>query len=138
MNENIFNDFVAIKENKQNLEQPHVISADPPMRIPKSLERLAEAFKKSKEVSLGKEVDSKSGGEKDVTMKTKKLYVVGGAVRDYLLGHTPRDYNLVTDAHPEEIAKICKNIKPTIEIIKKDIKNGFVKVHVDNDTYTIE
>lgn len=35
-----------------------------------------------------------------------KLYVVGGAVRDFLLGKTPKDYDLATDAVPDEIERI--------------------------------
>lgn len=36
----------------------------------------------------------------------KKLYIVGGAVRDHLKGKEPKDYDLATDAHPEEVTKI--------------------------------
>jgi len=35
-----------------------------------------------------------------------KLYVVGGAVRDALLGKQPKDYDLVTDAVPDTVEKI--------------------------------
>src|SRR6056300_1393536 len=38
----------------------------------------------------------------------KKLYVVGGAVRDAILGQSPKDYDLATDAKPEEVLKIAK------------------------------
>ena len=34
-----------------------------------------------------------------------RLYVVGGAVRDALLGQVPSDYDLVTDARPEQVCK---------------------------------
>lgn len=108
------------------------------MKVPPGIQRLAEAFKKSKEVSIGKEVDTKAGGEKDVTMKSKALYIVGGAVRDYLLGHTPHDYNLCTDAHPDEVERILLKAKPPIQIVKKDDKRGIVKVNVDGETYEIE
>lgn len=30
-------------------------------------------------------------------------YLVGGCTRDLLLGHTPKDWDLTTDAHPEQI-----------------------------------
>lgn len=33
-------------------------------------------------------------------------YVVGGAVRDLLLGHTPKDYDLSTAATPEQICQV--------------------------------
>jgi tRNA nucleotidyltransferase/poly(A) polymerase len=35
-----------------------------------------------------------------------KLYVVGGAVRDALLGKTPKDYDLATDAIPDRVEEI--------------------------------
>lgn len=35
-----------------------------------------------------------------------ETYVVGGAVRDLLLGQTPKDYDLSTAATPEEICKV--------------------------------
>ena len=33
-------------------------------------------------------------------------YLVGGSVRDLLLGHQPKDFDVATDATPEEIKKI--------------------------------
>lgn len=134
-----FTSFVEAKDGgNESLEQPHIISASPPMKLPMGLERIAEAFKKSKEVPVGKEVDSKAGGEKDVTMKGRKLYIVGGAVRDYLLGHTPHDYDICTDAHPDEVERIMLHTKPAIQVIKKDVKRGMVKVSCDGEQYEIE
>lgn len=39
----------------------------------------------------------------------KKLYVVGGAVRDFLTGDTPKDFDLSTDALPDEVLEILGN-----------------------------
>lgn len=133
-----FKEYVCFKEGKENFEQPHVITADPPMKLPTGIERISEAFKKSKEVPIGKEVDSKAGGEKDVTMKGRKFFIVGGAVRDYLLGHTPSNYNLATDAHPDEVERVMMHSRPPIQVIKKDPKEGIVRVNVDGETYNIE
>lgn len=36
-------------------------------------------------------------------------YFVGGCVRDALLGHVPKDFDIVTSAHPREIRKIFRN-----------------------------
>ena len=36
----------------------------------------------------------------------KELYVVGGAVRDALLGKKPKDFDLATDAKPDEVVEI--------------------------------
>lgn len=38
-----------------------------------------------------------------------ELYVVGGAVRDYLLKIKPNDYDLVTNAYPDEIINLLKS-----------------------------
>ncbi|MBN2653415.1 MAG: hypothetical protein JXR63_13635 [Spirochaetales bacterium] len=38
-----------------------------------------------------------------------EAYVVGGAVRDLLLGEVPKDYDIVTDATPGKIKKIFQN-----------------------------
>lgn len=46
--------------------------------------------------------------------KGKKLYVVGGAVRDFLTGDKPKDFDLATDALPDEV----------LEIIGKDYKTN--------------
>jgi len=37
-----------------------------------------------------------------------KLYVVGGAVRDALLGKTPKDFDLATEAVPDKVEEITK------------------------------
>ena len=38
----------------------------------------------------------------------KQLFVVGGAVRDAILGKRPKDFDLATDAKPDEVLKIAK------------------------------
>jgi tRNA nucleotidyltransferase/poly(A) polymerase len=39
----------------------------------------------------------------------KKLYVVGGAVRDTLMNKSPKDYDVATDATPDEVIKILQS-----------------------------
>ena len=41
----------------------------------------------------------------------KQLYVVGGAVRDAILGKSPKDFDLTTDASPDEVISIAKQGK---------------------------
>ncbi len=36
-------------------------------------------------------------------------YLVGGCVRDLLLGHQPKDYDIATSAHPEQVRKLFRN-----------------------------
>ena len=34
-----------------------------------------------------------------------QAFLVGGGVRDVLLGYTPKDFDIVTNAHPEQVKK---------------------------------
>lgn len=53
---------------------------------------------------------------KDIIKKSgHKLYVVGGAVRDALLGKTPKDFDLATDAIPDKIQELLKPYYKTLE-----------------------
>lgn len=38
----------------------------------------------------------------------KELYIVGGAVRDAIMGKKPKDFDLATNAFPEEVVKIVQ------------------------------
>ena len=38
-----------------------------------------------------------------------KAYVVGGSIRDILLNHRPKDFDIVTSAHPNEVQQIFRN-----------------------------
>jgi poly(A) polymerase len=49
-------------------------------------------------------------------------YIVGGAVRDMLLGKTPKDFDVVTDAPPRRIRRLFRN--------SRIIGNRFQLVHV--------
>ena len=51
----------------------------------------------------------------------KQLFVVGGAVRDAILGKRPKDFDLATDAKPEEVIAIAKKngLKVTDEVGKQ-------------------
>ncbi len=40
-----------------------------------------------------------------------KAYLVGGGVRDLLLGLRPKDFDVVTDAHPEQIRELFRNCR---------------------------
>ena len=59
------------------------------MSIPSDIKKIYKAFKKS----------------------GKQLYVVGGAVRDAILGKSPKDFDLATDAKPDEVIAIAKKNK---------------------------
>ncbi len=38
-----------------------------------------------------------------------RAMLVGGGVRDLLLGHAPKDFDVATDAHPEQVKKLFSN-----------------------------
>ena len=54
-------------------------------------------------------------------------YIVGGCVRDSLLGDTPKDWDITTDATPEEIKKLFPDSIPTGE------KYGTITVKITSD-----
>lgn len=40
-----------------------------------------------------------------------QAYLVGGCVRDLLLGKSPKDFDVATDAHPEEVRDLFRNAR---------------------------
>ena len=83
---------------KESIERYDLISeAKQLLKIPSDIQKIHKAFKKN----------------------GKKLYVVGGAVRDAILGKSPKDYDLATDAKPDEVLKIAKDTgMKTVEVGK--------------------
>ncbi len=66
--------------------------------------------------------------------KGYKLFVVGGAVRDALLGKIPKDYDLATDALPDMIQSILSSFYKTLEV-GKDF--GVINVLTPSGEYEI-
>ena len=83
---------------KESIERYDLINeAKQLLKIPSDIQKIHKAFKKN----------------------GKKLYVVGGAVRDAILGKSPKDYDLATDAKPDEVLKIAKDTgMKTVEVGK--------------------
>lgn len=59
----------------------------------------------------------------------KKLYVVGGCVRDFILGKVAHDIDLVTDALPDESKQILKNFNVSDEQGKNF---GVLRIYTDD------
>lgn len=59
--------------------------------------------------------------------------VVGGTVRDFLLGETPHDYDITTSARPERI----KEIFADMHTVDTGIKHGTVTLVMDGENYEI-
>ncbi len=62
-----------------------------------------------------------------------EAYTVGGAVRDMLLGETPNDFDVTTNAKPEETKQVFSQF-PTYDI---GIKHGTVSVNVGGNTVEV-
>jgi len=77
--------------------------------------KLREALDQEKRVKMEIPVPEDVLKIKDIFVKNgHKLYVVGGAVRDALLGKDPKDYDLATDAHPDKVGKMLKSLYKTV------------------------
>lgn len=73
---------------------------------------------------------------KDVFKKNGfKLYVVGGAVRDALLGKTPKDYDLATDAVPDKVEEMMK--KAGFRTLPTGKNFGVINVFTSEGEYEI-
>ncbi|HZJ78609.1 MAG TPA: HD domain-containing protein [Clostridia bacterium] len=60
-------------------------------------------------------------------------YIVGGCVRDSLLGLSPYDWDIATSATPEEMIRVFKNSK----VIETGIKHGTLTVIIDSSPLEI-
>ena len=58
-------------------------------------------------------------------------YLVGGAIRDFLMGRKPHDFDIATNAHPEQVLPLFDKVIPT------GIKHGTVTVMLDDIGYEI-
>jgi tRNA nucleotidyltransferase/poly(A) polymerase len=64
-----------------------------------------------------------------------KLYVVGGAVRDALLGKNPKDYDLATDAVPDKVEEMMA--KAGLRTLPTGKAFGVINVFTDQGEYEI-
>lgn len=64
-----------------------------------------------------------------------KLYIVGGAVRDALLNKIPKDYDLATDAVPDEVENMMNNAG--LRTLPTGKAFGVINVFTDEGEYEI-
>lgn len=57
-----------------------------------------------------------------------EAFIVGGCVRDFILGNIPYDYDITTNALPSQTEKVFENFR----IIETGIKHGTVTVIIDH------
>ncbi|MEA4987695.1 MAG: CCA tRNA nucleotidyltransferase [Anaerovorax sp.] len=62
-----------------------------------------------------------------------EAYLVGGCVRDYLLKKIPKDFDITTNALPEDIEKVFSGYR----IIRTGIKHGTMTVIFENEAFEI-
>ena len=62
-----------------------------------------------------------------------QAYIVGGCVRDYLLGKTPHDWDICTSALPAEVIAVFDNEK----VIETGLEHGTVTVIINSTAYEI-
>ncbi len=63
----------------------------------------------------------------------KSAHIVGGCVRDFLLSKTPYDYDITTNALPEEMKEIFSDFKT----VETGIKHGTLTVLCDGNPYEV-
>jgi tRNA nucleotidyltransferase/poly(A) polymerase len=97
------------KHDRSGLDENKATRTKFSLSVPSDIKKLQQAFKKNK----------------------KQLYVVGGAVRDALLGKKPKDFDLTTDATPEEMIKIAKqgNFKHSTNNINTNLELGSIAIN---------
>jgi poly(A) polymerase len=83
--------------------RPSVVAANPEVREPRVLARPDHAVSR----------DSMSSAAIKVLYRLHRsgylAYLVGGGVRDLLLGETPKDFDVATNARPQEIRRLFRN-----------------------------
>ena len=60
-----------------------------------------------------------------------EAYVVGGCIRDSIIGKTPYDWDIATNASPDNVKNLFENTADT------GIKHGTITVIINNETYEI-
>jgi len=67
----------------------------------------------------------------------KKLFVVGGSIRDAILGKEPKDWDLATDAVPDDVIRMLKMQSFVTNVIETGKAFGVINALTVNDEYEI-
>ena len=62
-----------------------------------------------------------------------QAYVVGGCVRDTMLGRAPKDWDICTDALPEDMQRVFAGQ----HVIETGLKHGTLTVMIDHEPYEV-
>ncbi len=69
----------------------------------------------------------------DIYINGYEAYIVGGCVRDSIVGIKPNDYDITTNAKPEDTIRIFKNYR----VIETGIKHGTITLIKNKNEYEI-
>lgn len=69
--------------------------------------------------------------QKTIESKNHSSYLIGGSVRDLAMGIKPKDYDITTSMHPDDVKNLFKRVFDT------GIKHGTVTVLLGNDKFEI-
>lgn len=64
-----------------------------------------------------------------------EAYIVGGACRDYFLGKEPKDYDICSNATPEQMQEIA--LKENMRLIETGLQHGTVTFHIDDENIEV-
>lgn len=95
--------FSEASEKGKNDWKKEYVKLEKGFTPPANMRPIIQAFNNSGSIELTNDISSK------VTMPKKSLFLVGGPVRDFLMGRKPKDFDLATNATPEQIALILHN-----------------------------
>mmetsp|Transcript_158652 Transcript_158652/g.304395 ORF Transcript_158652/g.304395 Transcript_158652/m.304395 type:complete len:599 (+) Transcript_158652:114-1910(+) len=106
----------ARKKKSKRLQETHLdIIEQPTKKNGLKLQSQRHAEKRSERTAVQRQISLTSIDPHALTVVRRlnqfghKAYLVGGCVRDLLLGLTPKDFDVSTDARPEEVKRIFKN-----------------------------
>ncbi len=69
--------------------------------------------------------------QNEIIKKGKISYLIGGSVRDLVMGKIPKDFDLTTSMHPLEVKSLFKRV------IDTGIKHGTVTILIGENSYEI-
>ena len=80
---------------------------------------------------MSEPIDEHLEGAREVARRLRgahfEAYFAGGCVRDTLRGEHPKDYDVVTDAQPEQVAKIFRRtvlVGASFGVVRVNIQKG--------------
>ena len=112
-----------LKDNDKNGEfRPFMVD----YKSHPSLRTIVKAFNNTDQIKLGYTTLDKGKGLVEPTMKKKDIYITGGSLADHLKNKLVEEYDLVTDASPDEIRMILSTKDSDLKEVRPpnlDIEN---------------